>query len=332
MDQANAIYGLATYQLKEAVYVGLVIKDEIWEINHALNGINSQKDLAGSPIKIHTMKMVLENWGQLLPCIRQTADSIIKNGLPGGLNKNEVIFLAPIPSPGKMINVGLNFYDHAAEMGMSIPDGFQPSFFWKGDKNCIIGQDQKIIPSSDFVDWEAELAVVIGRKAKNIPTESAMDYVAGFTCHNDITDRSLMMLPDGRLDFYSGKSRDTFGPLGPVIVPTELVPDPDSLRIRCLLNGKVMQDSGADQMIWGPAKCVSYLSGCTTLMPGDVIALGTGAGTGWTNGVTVGPGELSKIIENMQNGGGIFLRPGDRITVDIPGVGTLENEVANNEQ
>ncbi|MCP4372884.1 MAG: hypothetical protein GY797_32985, partial [Deltaproteobacteria bacterium] len=137
MDQANAIYGLATYQLKEAVYVGLVVKDEIWEINHALNSINSQKALAGSPIKIHTMKMVLENWDQLLPCIRQTANSIIKNGLPGGLNKNEVKFLAPIPSPGKMINVGLNFYDHAAEMGMSIPDGFQPSFFWKGDKNCI---------------------------------------------------------------------------------------------------------------------------------------------------------------------------------------------------
>jgi len=331
MDHAGVIYGLATYSLKGTTYVGLVIKDEIWEINHALNCINNQKALADPPAKIHTMKMLLEKWDQLLPCIRKTVDAIIKNGLSGGLKKNEVKFLAPIPSPGKMINVGLNFYDHAKEMGMSIPEGFQPSFFWKGDKNCIIGQDQKIIPSSDFVDWEAELAVVIGRKAKNVSIEQAMDHVAGFTCHNDITDRSLMMLPDGRLDFYSGKSRDTFGPLGPMIIPTELVPDPDSLRIRCLLNGKVMQDSGADQMVWGPAQCVSYLSGCTTLLPGDVIALGTGAGTGWTNGVIVGPGELSKIIENMQNGGGIFLRPRDRITVDIPGVGTLENEVANNE-
>lgn len=331
MNQSDVAYGLSTCRFKGSDYVGLVIKDQVWEINHALDRFSHQKSAAGRLPEIRTMKMVLEHWDRFLPCIRESATSIAENETTGGKNKSEVVFLAPVPSPGKMINVGLNFYDHAKEMGMTIPEGFQPSFFWKGDKNCIIGSGQKIIPSSNFVDWEAELAVVIGRKAKDIPVENAMDYVAGFTCHNDITDRSLMMLSDGRLDFYSGKSRDTFGPLGPVIVPTEQVADPDRLRIRCLLNGDVMQDSGADQMVWGPARCVSYLSGCTTLMPGDVIALGTGAGTGWTKGINVGPGEMLKIIENMQNGGGTFLRPGDRITVDIPGVGTLENEVANHE-
>ncbi|WP_300459161.1 fumarylacetoacetate hydrolase family protein [Desulfobacula sp.] len=332
MHPSNATYGLCTYRFKGADYVGLVVKDHVWEINHALRCSDDKMKDSELPItEISTMMILLENWGQLLPKIRTSAAFISENGLPGSMAENDVDFLSPVPAPGKMINVGLNFYDHAEEMGMSIPDGFQPSFFWKGDKNCVIGASQKIIPSSEFVDWEAELAVVMGRKAKNVPVEQAMDYVAGFTCHNDITDRQLMMLPDGRLDFYSGKSRDTFGPLGPMIVPVEAVPHPDRLRIRCLLNGEVMQDSGADQMVWGPAQCISYLSGCTTLLPGDVIALGTGAGTGWTQGISVGPGELSKIIENMQNGGGIFLRAGDRITVDIPGVGFLQNEVANNE-
>jgi 2-keto-4-pentenoate hydratase/2-oxohepta-3-ene-1,7-dioic acid hydratase in catechol pathway len=304
------------------------MKDKVWEINSALKASKSSLPVAAMP-EISTMMDLLEHWEQLLPQIQKAALFLFENGFQGGVDEKQVAFLAPVPSPGKMINVGLNFYDHAQEMGMSIPEDFQPSFFWKGDKNCIIGASQKIIPSSDFVDWEAELAVVIGKKAKNIPVEKAMDYVAGFTCHNDITDRQLMMLADGRLDFYSGKSRDTFGPLGPFIVPTDQISNPGDLRIRCFLNDEIMQDSGVDQMVWGPEKCVSYLSSCTTLLPGDVIALGTGAGTGWVKGLTIGPGEFPKVIENMKNGGGIFLRAGDRITVDIPGVGSLENEVEN---
>lgn len=328
MNQVKVTYGLSTYQFRSMEFVGLVMKDKVWEINNALKVRESNMAIP----EVFTMMDLLERWEQLLPQIQRAASFISENGLPGGLDQKEVAFLAPVPSPGKMINVGLNFYDHAQEMGMNIPEGFQPSFFWKGDKNCIIGASQKIIPSSDFVDWEAELAVVIGKKAKNVSVEKAMDYVAGFTCHNDITDRQFMMLSDGRLDFYSGKSRDTFGPLGPFIVPVDQISDPDHLRIRCLLNDEIMQDSGADQMVWGPAKCVSYLSSCTTLLPGDVIALGTGAGTGWVKGLIVGPGEFPKVIENMKNGGGIFLRAGDRIKVDIPGVGSLENEVGNYEK
>jgi len=238
--------------------------------------------------------------------------------------------LAPVPEPGKIINVGLNFYDHAEEMGITIPtEGFQPNFFLKGDHNCVVGPGQKLKLTSEFVDWEAELAVVIGKKATHVSPNEAMDYVAGYTCHNDVSDRGAMMRKDGSIDFFSGKCRDTFAPLGPYLVPKEFIPDPRNLRIQCLLNNSVMQDFGTDQMIWGPAECVAFASSRVTLQPGDVISLGTGAGTGWAKGITVGPGEMSKVIENMYQGGGIFLKPGDRITVKIEPIGRLENEVAN---
>ena len=131
----------------------------------------------------------------------------------------------------------------------------------------------------------------------------------------------------GRLDFLAGKSRDSFGPLGPALVPADQVPDAENLRIRCLVNGEGMQDTGTDRMIWGPARCISALSELFTLQPGDVIGLGSGAGVGWTKGMTLGPGDLGKALERMLQGGGVFLRPGDVVTVEIPGVGRLENEV-----
>ena len=166
---------------------------------------------------------------------------------------------------------------------------------------------------------------LIGSPAFMSP-EQAMDHVAGFTCHNDVTDRRLMM-QEGRLDFLAGKTRDTFGPLGPALVPADQVPDVEGLRIRCMVNGEVMQDTGVDRMIWGPARCISALSRIFTLQPGDVIGLGTGAGVGWTRGMTLGPGDLPKAVDRMLQGEGVFLRPGDIVTVDIPGVGRLDNEV-----
>jgi 2-keto-4-pentenoate hydratase/2-oxohepta-3-ene-1,7-dioic acid hydratase in catechol pathway len=322
----NKPFSLVSYRRKEGVRVGLVKGDRVWEVNEALEkaGRGSSSDPA-EEFPIQTMHEMLNAWDRWLPRLREAADSL-EDASIGGEDLESVDLLAPVPSPGKMMNVGLNFYDHAEEMGMEIPEDFQPNFFWKGDRNCIIGPSQKIRISSNYVDWEAELAVVIGRPARDVSPEEAMDHVAGFTCHNDVTDRRLMM-QKGPLDFLAGKARDTFGPLGPVLVPADQVPEVKDLRIRCLVNGEVMQDTGADRMIWGPARCISALSAIFTLQPGDVIGLGTGAGVGWTRGMTLGPGDLPKAVERMLQGEGVFLRPGDIVTVDIPGVGRLENEV-----
>ena len=316
-------FSLVTYRFGGEARVGLVKDGRVREINQAL----AAETGSGREASIRSMLDLLNDWDRMLPRLRAAAGLLANAPAEELVDLDRVALLAPVPAPGKMMNVGLNFYDHAEEMGMEIPEGYRPNFFWKGDRNCIIGPSQKIRLSSDYVDWEAELAVVIGRTAREVSPEEAMACVAGYTCHNDVTDRRLMMPEAGRLDFLAGKSRDSFGPLGPVLVPADQVPDAENLRIRCLVNGERMQDTGTDRMIWGPARCISALSELFTLQPGDVIGLGSGAGVGWTKGMTLGPGDLPKAVERMLQGGGVFLRPGDVVTVEIPGVGRLENEV-----
>ncbi len=318
-------FSLVTYRFEGETRVGLVRDRRVREVNRALEAEAASRPSGEMPFR--TMLDLLNHWDRLLPRLRAAA-GLMESAPPGELlDLDRVALLAPVPAPGKMMNVGLNFYDHAEEMGMEVGEGYRPNFFWKGDRNCIIGPSQKIRLSSDYVDWEAELAVVIGRPARDVSPEEAPGFVAGYTCHNDVTDRRLMMPEAGRLDFLAGKSRDTFGPLGPALVPADQVSNADGLRIRCLVNGEVMQHTGTDRMIWGPARCISALSRVFTLQPGDVIGLGSGAGVGWTKGMTLGPGDLPKAMERMLQGGGVFLRPGDTVTVDIPGVGRLENEV-----
>lgn len=314
---------MVTYRAEGRTGVGIVVNRRVWEVNSALKAA----DPYAGDTRITGMIDLLNRWEDLLPVLRRAAGLMEKSPPDEAPELEQVAVLAPVPNPGKMMNVGLNFYDHAEEMGMEIPSDFQPNFFWKGDRNCIIGPSGKIRLSSEYVDWEAELAVVIGKTAKDVSPAEAMDYVAGFTCHNDVTDRRLMMPRSGVLDFLAGKSRDTFGPLGPGLVPADQVPNVEHLRILCLVNGEVMQDTGTDRMIWGPARCISTLSKVFTLQPGDVIGLGTGAGVGWTRGMSIEPRGLPKAVERMLQGGGVFLRPGDTVTVEIPGVGRLENGV-----
>lgn len=324
-------FGLATFQSGQHERVGLVLGGRLFEINQALSVYRrrgERKDVGASPIC--SMLDILAAWPHFLGLFRDLA-LFLKGDLNEELDFQEIrtaSLLAPVPRPGKMVNAGLNFSDHAREMGIEIPsEGFRPNFFFKGDRHCLIGPSQNIQLSSAWVDWEAELAVIIGKKAKNVRADEAMKVVAGFTCHNDITDRRLMLKSDGSLDFFAGKSRDTFGPLGPFLVPTEFIPDRRNLRIRCFLNDEVMQDTDTSQMIWGVEQCIEYISSCVTLEPGDVIALGSGAGVGWAKGIKVNVGEFRRLIDHMNHGGGTFLRSGDRVAVEIDGVGRLENIV-----
>jgi 2-keto-4-pentenoate hydratase/2-oxohepta-3-ene-1,7-dioic acid hydratase in catechol pathway len=325
-------YRLASYLHESRDRVGIVIGSKMVDIDKAFAVLPADAAVGRLP----TMLTLLQKWPEVKSVVADAAAHLQEH--PDALSEmnpvevGEVDLLSPIPNPGKIINAGLNFYDHAREMGFeSLPEGFQPNFFSKGDSSSVIGPAQSIILSSSFVDWEAELAVVIGRQASRVSVDEAMDCVAGYTCHNDITDRGLMMKPDGSLDFFAGKFRDTFAPLGPFFVPADQMPDLDRVRIRCRLNDELMQDFGMDQIVWGPAECIAHISGIVTLMPGDVIGLGTGAGTGWAKGITIGPGQITKLIDHMLKGGGTFLRSGDRVAVEIAPIGRLENGVTRYE-
>lgn len=305
--------------------MGLVVDECLYDLEH-LAAAAPDAGLADA----RSVLSLLSDWGASREALGALAERVRETPhLSPRMPLEDVALLAPVPRPGKMINVGLNYRDHAEEMGISLPaEGFTPNFFFKGDESCIVGPSEPIRLSSGQVDWEAELALVIGRVCREVDESEALDHVAGYTCHNDVSDRGLMFRADGSLDFLAGKARDTFGPLGPVLVPKESVPDPDDLRVRCLVNGEVMQDTRTSAMVWGAARCVSYLSHVFTLRPGDVIALGTGAGVGWAKGLPAGPRTMADVVAHFRAGGGVFLRSGDRVVVEVEGVGRLENEVA----
>ncbi len=214
---------------------------------------------------------------------------------------------APVPRPGKVICIGLNYRDHAEESGMAIPKS--PIIFSKFP-SCVIGPGKAIVipTGSDQVDYEAELAVVIGRRVKNITADEALDAVFGYTNFNDVSARDFQFA-DGQ--WQRGKSCDTFAPMGPFIATKDELPDAEGLRIRFRRNRETLQDSNTGQLIFGIAELIEFLSRSITLEPGDVIATDTPPGVGFARKPP------------------IFLRPGDIAEVEIEGLGTLSNPVSN---
>lgn len=221
------------------------------------------------------------------------------------INRNEVEICAPLPRPGKIICIGLNYRDHAEESGMAIPKS--PVIFSKFS-TCAIGPNQPVIipPGSVETDYEAELAFIIGRRASNVPLKDAMKYVFGYTNFNDVSARDFQFA-DGQ--WQRGKSCDTFAPMGECVVTMDEIPDPQNLSIKLRLNGETMQDSSTSQMIFGVAELVAFLSRCITLEPGDVIATGTPPGVGFARKPPV------------------YLKDGDVVEVEIEGLGVLSNPV-----
>lgn len=210
----------------------------------------------------------------------------------------------PIPRPGKIVCVGLNYRDHAEEQGTELPGA--PLLFAKFTTSLIGPGDPIVIPRVVAkCDYEAELGVVIGSTVKGVSKENALEAVAGYVVANDVSARDLQF-GDGQ--WTRGKSPDTFCPVGP-LVPAAEVPDPHALPIRAILNGETVQDSTTANLIFGIDEIVSYASQTSTLEAGDLILTGTPAGVG----VFRDPPRL--------------LQPGDEITIEIDGVGTLTNPV-----
>jgi len=212
--------------------------------------------------------------------------------------------MAPVPNPSKIVAIGLNYRDHAREQGAPIPE--RPIIFAKFPTS-VIGPGDAIVwdPAlTDKVDYEAELAVVIGATARNVNEADAIDFVAGYTCGNDVSARDLQF---GDHQWVRGKSLDTFCPLGPVLVTADEIPDPQDLAVRAFLNDETMQDSRTSEMIFGVRELIAFASRAFTLLPGDVILTGTPHGVG--------------VFRKPP----VFMKDGDRIAVEIEKIGRLEN-------
>ncbi len=223
--------------------------------------------------------------------------------------KRATLKLAPlIPRPGKIICLGLNYFDHAKEGGRAKPE--YPWFFFRGASSLIADGDAGLRPIvSERFDYEAELAVVIGKKAKHLTQENALDCVFGYTCFNDMSVRDYQKKTP---QWTIGKNFDATGPLGPTLVTTDqLRPGAVDLRIQCRLNGQTLQDANTTDMIWGVAETIALLTECLTLEPGDVIAMGTPAGVGQARTPPV------------------WMKHGDVVEIDIQDIGVLTNPIQN---
>lgn len=220
-----------------------------------------------------------------------------------GTAADSVQMHAPVPNPGKFICIGLNYRDHAIESGMEIPE--IPTVFTKYD-NAVCGPgDPIILPSvSNKVDYEAELGFVIGKQAKNVKAADWEDYVFGYTCVHDVSARDYQLATS---QWTIGKTFDSFGPMGPALVSKDEIDNPSDLRIWFDLNGKILQDSNTNQLVFDVPALLEYLSAVMTLQPGDIVSTGTPPGVG------------------MARKPPIFLKPGDVCTVGIEGIGELVN-------
>jgi 2-keto-4-pentenoate hydratase/2-oxohepta-3-ene-1,7-dioic acid hydratase in catechol pathway len=230
--------------------------------------------------------------------------------LPNGVVRHDpanVTLLAPVPDARKIVCIGLNYRDHAAESGVPVPT--EPILFSKYPTTLLGHGAAIVLPGvSQEVDYEAELVVVIGRKGRHIPRQRALEYVGGYAVGHDVSARDWQLNKPGK-QWMAGKTFDTFAPVGPQLVTPDEVGDPHKLGIRLRLNGQTMQDSSTSQLVFGVDELIAYLSQVFTLEPGDLIFTGTPPGVG------------------MARKPPVWLKPGDTVEVEIDKLGTLKNTV-----
>ncbi|HSJ74329.1 MAG TPA: fumarylacetoacetate hydrolase family protein [Miltoncostaeaceae bacterium] len=235
---------------------------------------------------------------------RDVADALDGTPEPAGapVPLDGLELLAPL-APGKLIGVGLNYRDHAAETGAALPS--EPLLFAKLPSSVTGPAGPVVRPGyTEELDYEGELAVVIGSRARDVPRERALSHVFGYAVMNDVTARDRQRAEP---QWLRAKGGDTFAPFGPWVTTADEVPDPQVLSIRTTVNGDLRQDGSTADMVFAVDALVAWCSGSFTLEPGDVITTGTPAGVGVARGS--------------------FLAPGDRVRVEIEGLGALENTV-----
>jgi 2-keto-4-pentenoate hydratase/2-oxohepta-3-ene-1,7-dioic acid hydratase in catechol pathway len=229
-----------------------------------------------------------------------------KNGKHAPRVKDDIRLGPPVARPSKIICIGLNYAGHARESGAAVPA--EPIIFFKSTTALSGPNDDIVIPRrSEKTDWEVELAVVVGKKTAYVEEAEAMQYVAGYVLHNDLSERAFQLERGGQ--WVKGKSADTFAPLGPFLATRDEITDPHNLHLWLKLNGTLMQSSNTTDLIFKVPFLVSYISQFMTLLPGDIISTGTPSG--------VGMGQKPPK----------YLRPGDEIELGIDGLGTARQHV-----
>jgi 2,4-diketo-3-deoxy-L-fuconate hydrolase len=254
------------------------------------------RDLTGAVADIAGVTLTREGLNQL-----RALDATRLPLLPSGARIGPAV-----GAVGKVICVGLNFRDHAVESQLQVPD--QPIPFMKATTALCGPYDDVVIPhGSTKTDWEVELGVVIGDVARRVPVSRALEHVAGYIIVNDISERAFQLERGGQ--WVKGKSCDTFGPIGPMLVTTDEIPDPQKLSMWLEVNGRRYQNGNTADMVFGVAQLVSYISEYMTLMPGDIISTGTPAG--------VGLGQRPPA----------YLKPEDLMELGIEGLGRQRQKV-----
>lgn len=282
---------LISYYKNEQIRTGVLDGDQIVDLNDAVSSISYD----------------------LLTALNSGADvtAAAKTALASAAPRmalQAVKLAVPVPRPGKIICLGLNYYDHAKEGGRDKPE--YPWFFYRGASSLIADGEVGLRPRvSERLDYEAELAVIIGKRAKHLSETDALSCVFGYSCFNDISVRDYQKKTP---QWTIGKNFDNSGPFGPVLVTAdELAPGATGLRIQSRLNGKVMQDANTTDMIWSVAETIKLLTECMTLEPGDVIIMGTPAGVGQAR---VPP---------------VWMKDGDTVEIEIERIGTLITPIKN---
>jgi 2-keto-4-pentenoate hydratase/2-oxohepta-3-ene-1,7-dioic acid hydratase in catechol pathway len=321
-NKPDTPFKLATFEAGKT-RLGLVLGNRVLDI-HDANAELIRK--AGVPaVRVpDDMRALIDEYGRVSPRLYQIANYFKDaqlEGAPFAFDVSKVPIKAPIKYPYNLLAIAANYRLHAGEMfppgtperkaaEEADPDKEDPVFFAKSPRSCIIDPGEPyVMPPGRNIDWEGELAIVVGKPAFNVPEARAHDYVFGYSIMYDVSDRGgpgrplTGMFPGP--NWFRGKSRDRSAPFGPFIVPKEFVADPNAFHIVTRVNGVVKQDGNTRNLIWNEAHMVRFLTSILTLYPGDVISSGTPDG--------VGAGR--KPPE--------FLKPGDIVTIEIEGIGTL---------
>jgi 2-keto-4-pentenoate hydratase/2-oxohepta-3-ene-1,7-dioic acid hydratase in catechol pathway len=311
-------YKLVTFSTDRLTHrAGIIVNDSVFDVASLLT--EGQPESEGISVQA-----LLEHWPVQSQKLSEHA-AVLTEQRVVGIALSDAKLWAPLTQPGTIYCAGANYRDHVEEMSKALnhpmPDDLRayfgaPWFFIKPSRSCVIGPNaQTRHPEhAATLDWEAELAVVIGAPARNVAAADALQYVAGYTIANDLSARDLMkrpQMPAGtpfHFDWTSHKAFEGACPMGPWITPADQVTDPQSLGIRLRVNEVVKQDSNTSQMIFSLAEQIAHLSRAVTLQPGDVILTGTPAGVG------------AATRE--------FLAAGDRVHVEIDGLGALETSIA----
>lgn len=273
--------------------------------SYIVNGTNAFGVVVGEQVVT-----VNNHFGSRYPNLRSALEAgaldkirtVVDNAMPDHPIA-DLFFLPVIPNPAKILCAGLNYRSHVAETGREMPS--KPSMFSRFTDTLLGHEEPMVRPSvSEQFDYEGELAVIIGRTGRHIPVERALEYVAGYTCFNDGSVRDFQ-----KISITAGKNFPSSAPLGPWMVTTDELPDPSQLTLTTRLNGREVQHSTTDLLIYSVPTIISYVSDFTTLSPGDVIATGTPEGVGHKRTPP------------------LWLRHGDVVEVEISGIGTLRNRV-----